>query len=245
MSLDTAGVRTLLCDADDCLFGSEVVAFDVSTEVTNRFLAEHGVGKRFDGEELRRIAAGRNFRANASALAERYGFELAGDDLDRWVEEERVRVSAGLEARLRPDAEVIEPLTSLAGRYELAVVSSSAMARLDVCFRVSALDDLFPRERRFSAEDSLPVPTSKPDPAVYAFAGRALGVGGSQALAVEDSLSGVRSAVAAGFPVVVNLQFVEEAEREQRAADALAAGAAAVVSSWRELDALLGGAGLR
>ncbi len=233
------GVRTLLCDADDCLFGSERIAFSVSTEVTNRFLAEHGVDTRFEDEELRRLAAGRNFRANATALAERFGFSLADDALDRWVDEERRKVSDGLAAALRPDGEVLEPVAGLAARYELAVVSSSAMARLEVCFRVSGLDDLFPHERRFSAEDSLEVPTSKPDPAVYAFAGRALGVAGDAALAVEDSLSGVRSAVAAGFPVVTNLQFVEEEERAARADETRAAGAAAVVASWRELSALL------
>lgn len=233
------GVRVLLCDADDCLFGSESVAFEASTEVTNRFLAEHGVDHAFDPEELRRIAAGRNFRANATALAERFGFAPAPEAVADWVEEERLKVSAGLESRLRPDPDVIEPVTALAARHELAVVSSSAMARLDVSFRVSGLDDLFPRERRFSAEDSLPVPTSKPDPAVYAFAGRALGVAGDEALAVEDSVSGVRSAVAAGFPVVALLQFVPEAEREERADAVRAAGAAAVVASWRELSALL------
>ena len=234
-----AGVRTLLCDADDCLFGSEVVAFAASTEVTNRFLAAHGVGARFGEEELRRLAAGRNFRANALALGERLGFEVAPDDLEEWVGEERARVSAGLEAALRPDPEVLEPLTELAGSCALAVVSSSATARLDVCFAVSGLDGLFPRERRFSAEDSLPVPTSKPDPAVYAFAGEALGVSGGEALAIEDSVSGVRSAVAAGFPVVANLQFVPEAERAARAADVRAAGALAVAGSWREISELL------
>ena len=234
-----AGVRVLLCDADDCLFGSEAVAFEVSTEVTNRFLAEHGVDHRFGGEELRALAAGRNFRANAAALAERFGFAPAPEAIDVWVEDERLKVSAGLEAALRPDPSVLEPVAGLARRYELAVVSSSAMARLDVCFRVSGLDDLFPRERRFSAEDSLPEPTSKPDPAVYAFAGRALGVTGGEALAIEDSVSGVRSAAAAGFPVVALLQFVPEDERLARAEAVRAAGAATVVASWRELSVLL------
>ena len=229
------GVRVLLCDADDCLFGSEAVAFEVSTDVTNRFLAAHGVSRRFDDEELRRVAAGRNFRANATALAERFGFSVNSDALDRWVEEERVAVSAGLEATLRPDPDVLDPVTELARRFELAVVSSSAMARLDVCFRVSGLDDLFPRGKRFSAEDSLPVPTSKPDPAVYGFAGRALGVSGPDALAIEDSVSGVRSAVAAGFPVIALLQFVPTAERAERTNAVREAGATDVLTTWRDL----------
>ncbi|HEX9889752.1 MAG TPA: HAD-IA family hydrolase [Nitriliruptorales bacterium] len=42
----------------------------------------------------------------------------------------------------------------------------------------------------------------KPDPAVYLEALRHLGVAGSEAIALEDSTNGVRSAVAAGIPVV-------------------------------------------
>jgi hypothetical protein len=45
-------------------------------------------------------------------------------------------------------------------------VSSSALARLAGCFTATELDRLIPPARRFSAEDSLPTPTSKPDPAV-------------------------------------------------------------------------------
>jgi beta-phosphoglucomutase-like phosphatase (HAD superfamily) len=96
---------------------------------------------------------------------------------------------------------------------------------------------------RYSAEDSLPQPTSKPDPAVYAHAGVELGVAGGEALAVEDAASGVLSAVGAGFAVVGNLLFVPPDEREDRAAALLAAGALAIVADWWELDALLGGAG--
>jgi beta-phosphoglucomutase-like phosphatase (HAD superfamily) len=92
---------------------------------------------------------------------------------------------------------------------------------------------------RFSAEDSLPVPTSKPDPAVYAFAGRQLGVAGADAVAIEDSTTGARSAVAAGFPVVGNLTFVPEEARAGRAADLRAVGAGELVSSWDEVERLL------
>jgi beta-phosphoglucomutase-like phosphatase (HAD superfamily) len=229
------GVSVLLCDADDCLFGSERPAFAASADVTNQFLAAHGVEEDFAAEELRQLAAGRNFRANAAELGRRFGFSIEEADLDRWVALEREQVSAQLGSVLRPDPEVIQPLTELASRFTLAVVSSSALARLEVCFTASGLDDLFPRERRFSAEDSLPRPTSKPDPAVYAFAGRALGVSGTAAVAIEDSVSGVRSAVAAGFPVIGNLLFVAAEERPGRAIALREAGAAALIGSWRDL----------
>jgi beta-phosphoglucomutase-like phosphatase (HAD superfamily) len=136
---------------------------------------------------------------------------------------------------------VAEPLAELADAgLELAVVSSSALGRLDACFRATDLEGLLPAARRYSAEDSLPQPTSKPDPAVYVHAGRVLGVAGAQALAVEDSVTGATSAVAAGFPVVGNLAFVPEPERTTRADALLQAGAVAVVDSWAQLAELLG-----
>jgi HAD superfamily hydrolase (TIGR01509 family) len=233
-------VELLLCDADGNLFPSEEPAFVASAGVTNRMLAELGVERRFDAAELRREAVGRNFRSTALELAARYDARLEPADLERYVERERQEVTAHLGRVLAPNRDVLEPLTTLGRRFRLAAVSSSATARLDACFRATGLADLFPPEVRFSAEDSLAVPTSKPDPAIYQLAGSELGVSGSRALAVEDAPAGVRSAVGAGFPTVGNLIFVPPDEREERTAALVEAGAGAVVSSWWELVELLG-----
>ena len=56
---------------------------------------------------------------------------------------------------------------------------------------------------------------------------------------VEDAVAGVLSAVAAGCPTVGNLLFVPPAERAERAAALLGAGALTVVESWSQLAALL------
>jgi beta-phosphoglucomutase-like phosphatase (HAD superfamily) len=229
---DLSAVRTLLCDADGNLFPSEGPAFEASTLVTNRLLADLGIDRRFSADELRRAAEGRNFRSTALVLAAEHGVEIAPDELERWVGEERREVTAHLGRTLRPDP------TS----YGLAVVSSSALGRLAACFTATGLDDLFPVAGRYSAEDSLPVPTSKPDPAIYAFAGEALGVAGRQAVAVEDAIVGAQSAVAAGFPTVGNVQFVAEEDRAARIEDLRAVGVVAVVSSWAGLGELLVGA---
>src|SRR3546814_10868453 len=62
--------------------------------------------------------------------------------------------------------------------------------RLDACFRATGLSALIPENVRFSAEDSLSVPTSKPDPAVYLFAAEALGIIKKEGLAIEDAVPG-------------------------------------------------------
>jgi HAD superfamily hydrolase (TIGR01509 family) len=237
-------LQALLCDADGNLFASEEPAFVASAEVTNRYLAAHGIPERFTAEELRLATTGKNFRTTAVDLATASGVAVA--DLDAWVAEEKQVVTAYLSRELRPDDEVSTALGAIGEHLTLAAVSSSALTRLAGCFTATGLDDLIPADRRYSAEDSLPTPTSKPDPAVYLHACRELGIAPEQGLAVEDSVPGALSAVRAGCPTVGNLRFVPPAERAERAELLREAGALAVVSSWTELaDLLLPGLGQR
>ena len=257
---DPTSITTLLLDADDNLFPSEAPAFDASAGVTTRFLARFGVTAPLTGDQLRKKAVGKNFRSTATDLAVLSGvpFEkalaagrpdaqvasdadvaggraLTAEELEQWVRREREQVTAHLAVTLKPDPEVLAPLQDLAPRFAMAAVSSSALARLKASFTAAGLDELIPETLRFSAEDSLPVPTSKPDPAVYLHAGRALRVEGSHGLAVEDSVPGVTSAVAAGYYAVGNVMFVPGDERQSRTKELLDAGAIAVTDSWRAL----------
>ncbi|HEX2102070.1 MAG TPA: HAD family phosphatase [Solirubrobacteraceae bacterium] len=240
--LALGAVDVLLCDADGTLFPSEEPAFEASATVTNRLLADLGIGLTFAPDELRRASAGRNFRATARNLAAAHGVTLRPGELERRVAEERGQVMAHLRRVLRPDRAVREPLAVLAARgLRLALVSSSALGRVAACLAATGLADVFPPEARFSAEDSLPVPTSKPDPAIYTLAGERLGASSTAALAVEDAVAGVQSAVAAGFGCVGNVQFVAPDERPARIEALRDAGVVAVVSSWSELAILLDG----
>jgi HAD superfamily hydrolase (TIGR01509 family) len=155
--------------------------------------------------------------------------------LEEWVETEKQTVTRHLADTLRPDPTVRDVVESVAGTYTLALVSSSALERLEACLVATSLEEFFPPRVRFSAEDSLRPPVSKPDPAVYQLAGERLGCVGDEALAIEDSVSGAQSAIAAGFPTVANLQFVPEVERPDRAAALEAVGALAITRSWTEL----------
>ncbi|MEV4702974.1 HAD family phosphatase [Actinoplanes sp. NPDC049316] len=232
-------LRCLLLDADGNLFPSEAPAFAASADVTNRFLASLGVRATYTPERLLATATGQTFRTTAADLARAHGVTVAPGVLDDWVAEEKKVVSAYLGRVLRPDPGVLGPLRRLAGRFRLAAVSSSALSRLDECFRAAGLSDLIPPEARFSAEDSLPAPAGKPDPAIYRYAAEQVGVPAGRALAVEDSLPGARSAVAAGIVTVGNLTFVPPQDRPERRRRLAEAGVAEVVESWDELAAML------
>jgi beta-phosphoglucomutase-like phosphatase (HAD superfamily) len=236
-----ARVRVVLCDADGNLFPSEEPAFVASAEVTSRFLAEHGVDRRYEAEELRLATTGMNFRSTLVAVAREHGVpELAPAEVEQWVAAEKEAVTAYLRTALEPDPTVLGPLAALAEHRGLAAVSSSADARIAACFEVTGMAGHFPPERRFSAEDSLPRPTSKPDPAIYRHALAALALEADEALAVEDSVAGATSAVAAGIPTLGNLQFVQAPERPARRTALEQAGVLAVVESWAEVLDLLG-----
>ena len=230
-----AGNPALLCDADGNLFGSEAPAFAASQVVVNDFLRAIGSGRRFSAEQLRRQTTGRNFRSTASWLAELETYPLSEAELERWVARETREVTAHLKLTLKPDHTVRASLLRLSEHYDLAIVSSSALSRVNGCLDVTGLSDLFPPERRFSAEDSLPSPRSKPHPDVYLHALSQLGVDCEQALAIEDSVAGVRAASAAGVITVGNTSFVAEGEAVATARELQMAGALAVFSSWSQI----------
>jgi beta-phosphoglucomutase-like phosphatase (HAD superfamily) len=234
-SSDLAEVTTLLLDADGTLFPSEEPAFVASAEVTRDLANRVGLTGDFSPEHLRRTTTGKNFRTTAQGLLARQGISIGADELETWVEREKVEVTRCLGRVLAPRPEVRACLAALGRRYRLAVVSSSALTRLAACVTASGLDEFFPEDVRFSAEDSLPTPTSKPDPAIYLHALRQLGIGPEQALAVEDSVTGARSAVAAGITTAGMVGFVPVDERTDRIEALARAGVPWVVESWQDL----------
>lgn len=238
-TLDLSQVTTLLCDADGTLFPSEEPAFVASASVTQDFAERYGLRGDFSAEHLRLSTTGKNFRTTAGDLLDAAGVRPDQAELESWVQREKVVVSDYLGTALSPVADVVAGLAELSTRYRLAAVSSSALSRLAACFTASELNRFIAPEARFSAEDSLPTPTSKPHPAVYEFALRALGATACQAVAIEDSVTGAQSAVAAGIVTIGIVEFVPVNERAQRIRDLTAAGVVTVVDSWIDLTGLL------
>lgn len=239
--LELNQIAAVLCDADGTLFPSEEPAFAASAVVTQDFADRFGLTGDFSPEHLRRTTTGKNFRTTAADLLRAANVVADPAELDQWVEREKAEVSAHLARTLTPQRDVLAALTSLSEHHCLAAVSSSALSRLTACFTASGLDELIVPSRRYSAEDSLPTPIGKPDPAVYRFALEQLGIAPAQAAAIEDSATGAASAVAAGIPTIGFVQYVPRSERSSRVEDLQQAGVAAVADSWDEAAAMLDG----
>jgi beta-phosphoglucomutase-like phosphatase (HAD superfamily) len=228
-------VTTLLCDADGTLFPSEEPAFLASAVITQQLAQRYGLTGDFSGEGLRRATTGKNFRATAIAMLEQAGVDVDPAELEEWIGREREVVTAYLSDVLTVQDDVVDAVRRLAECFELAVVSSSARSRLDACFQATGLTDLFPAGVRFSAEDSLPAPVSKPDPAIYHHALDELGLAADRTIAIEDSSSGVEAAVRAGIPTIGIVVFVRQEEQADRTAQLRRAGALDVVPTWADL----------
>ena len=119
-------------------------------------------------------------------------------------EEGRAMIEAK-EADFRERAAALEPLPGLVGFIEwgrgmglrIALVTNAPKENVLAVLRSLSLDEVF--EPVILADD---VGVGKPDPAPYQAALDALDIMAGEALAFEDSPSGIASSVAAGIPTV-------------------------------------------
>jgi HAD superfamily hydrolase (TIGR01509 family) len=91
----------------------------------------------------------------------------------------------------------VDAVRRIAGRWPLAIASSSNPELIEVILRVAGIATLFR-----AAVSSQEVARGKPAPDVYLEAARRIGVDAARCGAVEDSENGILSAKAAGIRVV-------------------------------------------
>jgi HAD superfamily hydrolase (TIGR01509 family) len=91
----------------------------------------------------------------------------------------------------------VDAVKRLAPRFRLGVASSSNRPVIDQALRTAGVEGLF--AATVSSEE---VARGKPAPDVYLEAARRLRTAPERAVAIEDSANGIRSAHAAGMPVI-------------------------------------------
>ena len=119
---------------------------------------------------------------------------LHADEINRQVVR-RMQDGYREELPLLPGA--VEAVRTLAGRWPLGLASSANREVIDLVLELAGFGDAF--RVTVSSEE---VERGKPAPDVYLAAARGLGVDPASCVAIEDSSSGLRAAVAAGMTVI-------------------------------------------
>jgi len=234
-------ITTLLFDCDNTLVLSESLAFEACAELANEILSTHGLPERYTGPQLLSEFVGQNFRGMMVSLKAKYKYEMADDELEKYVSREEDQVIKKLKEALKPCVGADDELEKLAkgGKYHMAVVSSSALRRVQASIDRVGQDKYFKRDEVFSAATSLPKPTSKPDPAIYLHAMKVLGKTPEECVAVEDSKSGATAAFRANIKTIGYTGSYEKDEEEKMTKVLTDAGCCVMMNHWSEFESCL------
>ncbi len=211
-------IRHLLLDCDGVLVDSEPIALEVEIAL----LGELGVP--VDAHFVEENFVGKDLTAIFSIVRERFGVILPAE----FEELHGRRMLEAFEGRLQAVAGLPGALAGIA--LPKSVVSNSPRERVLYSLRVAGIAHHF-ADRVHAAGD--PGLRPKPWPDLYLAGAARVGIAPGECLAVDDSSSGVRAAVAAGARV---LGFTGTAKDPVlHSAKLLAAGADATESDMARL----------
>ncbi|MBO0738245.1 MAG: HAD family hydrolase [Alphaproteobacteria bacterium] len=176
----------VIFDCDGVLIDSEVIF--------GRVLGECLIAAGFPTtiDEAMVLGIGKNRQTLTAEIETRFARPLP----DRFFERMRTRVDIAFERDLLPIPGIETLLAKLPGLR--CVASNSHLERVRHALAVTGLLPLFD-PHVFSASQ---VERGKPAPDLFLFAARQLDAPAEHCLVVEDSITGVEAAIAAGMPVV-------------------------------------------
>jgi HAD superfamily hydrolase (TIGR01509 family) len=174
-------------DSDGLLVDTEPCWTMAETEL----FARRGLGF---GPEQKALVIGRSVPAAAELLTEVFGEPGGAGQIARELLLLVQEAVAGSATAMAGAAELVE---AAARRVPVAVASNSPRALLDAALRRARLAGALAVS--VAADE---VPAAKPAPDIYLTACAALGVPPERCLAFEDSMTGLRSAQAAGLRTV-------------------------------------------
>jgi beta-phosphoglucomutase-like phosphatase (HAD superfamily) len=238
-------VKYVLLDCDNTLCLSERLAFEACADLTNEILEKYKIDARYDTDSLLESFVGQNFRGMLVNLQKIHNFTMDQAELDTYVGMEVDRVTAKLKEKCKPCPGVPEMMEWIKAQgYPMAVVSTSAKPRVVASIEKVGIAHYFPNEHVWSAATSLNPPSSKPDPAIYNFALKELGMQNTDTITVEDSKSGATAAMRAGIPCIgyVGVYGLEDGkEKMEQMAKTLKeqCNAVAIMYDWKEFPDIL------
>jgi HAD superfamily hydrolase (TIGR01509 family) len=188
----------VIFDCDGVLIDSERLAVRTESQILTELgwpLSEADVIERF---------VGRSAVYMQSVIEEKIGRRVD------WQAEFELRVRDVYERELVPVDGVIAVLDEIT--VPTCVASSSSHQMLNFMFGLTGLAERF-TGCIFSADD---VAHGKPDPAVFLFAAESMGMRPDRCAVIEDSVSGVEAALAAGMSVFAFSGGVTSARQLER-----------------------------
>ena len=235
---------TLFFDNDGTLVDSEVIALEAARHLINDIIEARQAGPGVSPEEFNQSFSGMNFNLILNHLNEvRPAVQLSEDDIAQYSAFEEANCIEVLKAKVQATHHTPAILDMLkTNTIDRQVVTSATLERAETALRATNLRGEVEAEL-FSAVDSLPKPAPKPAGDIYTHALKQLAAKSPhhKAIAVEDSASGVKSAVAAGVPVIGYLggQHIQADEKFQRAQKLAGLGAALVIEDMAALPLAL------
>jgi HAD superfamily hydrolase (TIGR01509 family) len=187
--------RAVIFDMDGLLLDTETIWHRAEVEL----FARHGA--EFTWEDKLAVI-GTSFAFAARYFAERLGRPLAEGEAVVGEMLEIMHAELQQDVAGRPGA--VELVARLRGRTLLGLASNSPRLLVDTALATAGLTDAF--DAIVTSDD---VEHAKPAPDLYLLACSTLGVAPAEALALEDSASGVAAAKAAGLACIAVPQFAE------------------------------------
>jgi HAD superfamily hydrolase (TIGR01509 family) len=213
--------RLVIFDCDGVLVDSE----GISNAVLARALSS--LGLEISGADAHDAYRGMFLTEIVADAERRLGAPLPPDFLETF---ERDRVDA-FRASLEPmpgAAEAVRAVTAM--RSDVCVASQGRLSKTELTLTLTGLRDLFGPDALFSAHS---VPRGKPAPDLFLHAAAAMGAEPERCVVVEDTVIGVRAALAAGMRAIA---FVPQGD-----GDVFRAAGAATVRALHDLPGLLTG----
>lgn len=175
----------IIFDCDGVLIDSEIISARMLVAELDR------LGVRIDLPYVARHFLGRSYPTVMATIRREFGLDLPPDFEDRY----RTRLLEAFQRDLTIMPGVAEVLTRL--DLPFCVATSSSPRRAEMSLRLVGLWDLC-GDRLFTASQ---VARGKPEPDLFLFAADRMGAAPGNCLVIEDSLTGIRAARAAGMAV--------------------------------------------
>jgi HAD superfamily hydrolase (TIGR01509 family) len=176
----------VIFDCDGVLVDSEVISNRIFTES----FAEFGIV--FTLEQMISFGVGKNAVTLAAAIEQEFGVTLPTG----FIEGQRARIMEAFTTELRPIDGIPELLAAL--KLKRCVASNSHIRRVRHALTTTGL---MPHLEPYIYTPAL-VAHGKPAPDLFLYAAKQHDVRPDRCLVIEDSLSGVTAANAAGMPII-------------------------------------------